>query len=212
MNENLFKYIEQHSEIEPLYLQQISRTTHVRLLNARMIAGTTLGRILKMLCQMINPKNVLEIGTFVGYSALCMAEGTKSDTIIHTIEIDDELEDIILENFLKAPFDTKNIFLHIGDALQVIDNLKDTIFDLVFIDGDKRQYLQYYQKILPLVRSGGFIFADNIFWNGKIFEKIKSNDFQTQAIVQFNDFIANDTRIEKNILPVRDGLTIIRKK
>ena len=184
----------------------------MRLLNARMISGAMQGRLLKMLCRMINPKNVLEIGTFVGYSTLCIAEGMNNDSTIHTIEIDDELEDIIVENFKKAPFDTKNIILHIGDALQVIDNLKDTVFDLVFIDGNKRQYLQYYNKIFTLVRQGGFILADNTFWNGKIFEKIKSNDFQTQAIVQFNDFIANDNRVEKIILPVRDGLTIISKK
>lgn len=207
---NANDYIEQHSECEPLYLQKISREAHVRLLNARMISGALQGRLLKMLCRMINPKNILEIGTFVGYSTLCMAEGACEATV-HTVEIDDELEDIILKNFGTAPFDTSNITLHIGDALQMIDSLINTVFDLVFIDGDKRQYLQYYEKVLPLVCAGGFIFADNTLWNGKVLEEIKSNDFQTQAIVKFNKVISNDKRIEKIILPVRDGLTIIRK-
>jgi predicted O-methyltransferase YrrM len=206
-------YIEQNSECEPLYLQKISRAAHVRLLNARMISGTLQGRLLKMFCQMIQPKNVLEIGAFVGYSTLCMAEGTDSEATIHTIEIDDELEDLIRENFNSAPFDTQNIVLHIGDALNIIkNNLKNITFDLVFIDGDKRQYLQYYDAVLPLVRTGGFILADNTLWNGKIFENIKSNDFQTLEIIKFNDLIANDMRIEKIMLPLRDGLTVIRKK
>ncbi|MCL1868183.1 MAG: O-methyltransferase [Paludibacter sp.] len=206
-------YLEQNSEREPLYLQKISRAAHVRLLNARMISGALQGRLLKMFCQMIQPQNILEIGTFVGYSTLCLAEGAGRGTAIHTIEIDDELEDLIRENFNSAPFDTQNIVLHIGDALNIIkNNLQNIAFDLVFIDGDKRQYLQYYQAVLPLVRTGGFILADNTLWNGKIFENIKSNDFQTQEIIKFNDFIANDIRIEKVILPVRDGLTVIRKK
>lgn len=204
-------YIEQHSESEPIYLQEINRRAHVRLLNARMLSGALQGRLLKMFCQMIQPKNVLEIGTFVGYSTLCMAEGSSNATI-HTVEIDDELEDLILQNFKSAPFDTKNIILHIGDVFNIIKNFKNFKFDLIFIDGDKRQYLQYYEAVLPLLSKGGFILADNTLWNGKIFENIKSNDLQTQEILKFNDFIANDKRIEKIILPLRDGITIIRKK
>jgi len=204
-------YIEQHSEQEPFYLQQIYRTAHVRLLNARMMSGALQGRLLKIFCQMIQPKNVLEIGTFIGYSTLCMAEGS-CDANIHTIEIDDELEDLIRKNFTYAPFDTKNIVLHIGDALNIINKLINIKFDLVFIDGDKRQYLQYYEAVLPLVGSGEFILVDNTLWNGKIFENVDINDFQTRAIINFNDFIAKDNRIEKIILPLRDGLTLIRKK
>jgi predicted O-methyltransferase YrrM len=153
----------------------------------------------------------LELGTFVGYSALCMAEALGENALLHTIEADDELEEMIRENFATVPHG-KRIVLHIGDALQVVENLKDTTFDLVFIDADKREYLQYYEVVLPLVRQGGFILADNTLWNEKIFENVQKNDLQTQEILQFNDFVANDTRVEKIILPLRDGLTIIRKK
>ncbi|MDR1652047.1 MAG: O-methyltransferase [Prevotellaceae bacterium] len=211
MSEQFFDYINEHSEGEPLYLQRIARRAHVRLLNGRMVSGALQGRLLKMLAELLQPKNVLEIGTFVGYSALCIAEGAPQNAVIDTIEIDDELEDIILENFSTVDFG-KKIVLHIGDALQIIETLDNKQFDLIFIDADKRDYLKYYQTVLPAVRSGGVILVDNTLWNGKVFEPPQSADSQTKAIIEFNDFLAADTRVEKIILPVRDGLTIIRKK
>ncbi|GHV45506.1 O-methyltransferase [Bacteroidia bacterium] len=210
MCEQLFDYIKEHSEREPLYLQQIARRAHVRLLHGRMVSGALQGRLLKMLAELLQPQNVLEIGTFVGYSALCLAEGAPQNAVIHTVEIDDELEDIIRENFSSVDFG-KKIVLHIDDALQTIKNLKNTRFDLVFIDGDKRDYMKYYKAVLPVVRSGGVILADNTLWNGKIFENVQHNDYQTKAILEFNDFLANDSRVEKIILPLRDGLTLIKK-
>ena len=160
---------------------------------------------------MIQPQRVLEIGTFVGYSALCMAEGLPTGGHVDTIEIDDELEEFIREQLAKSPFEER-ITLHIGDALQVIPQL-DTTFDLVFIDADKRLYRDYYELVLPRLKSGGFILADNTLWDGKVLiDKPESNDYQTIAIKAFNDFIATDNRIEKVILPLRDGLTLIMKK
>ena len=208
---DLETYISTHCDSEPPYLAEISRRAYVRLLNPRMTAGHVQGRLLKMFCEMIRPQKILELGAFVGYSTLCMAEGTAENAGIHTVECDDELEDILRENFASAPFG-KKIILHIGDALQVIETLKNTVFDLVFIDADKKEYIAYYQAVMPLVRKGGFIIADNTFWNGKIFEPLHQNDPRTAEILNFNDFIAKDQRIEKIILPLRDGLTIIRKK
>jgi predicted O-methyltransferase YrrM len=211
MTNDIQQYIEQHSEAEPEYLQAISRQTYVRLLNPRMVSGALQGRVLTMLCALLQPQCVLELGTFVGYSALCMAESLGENAVLHTIEADDELEDTIRENLATVAHGSK-IVLHIGDALQTIEKLKTTTFDLVFIDADKREYLQYYEAVLPLVRQGGVILADNTLWNGKIFEDVQKNDLQTQKILKFNEFIAKDQRIEKIILPLRDGLTIIRKK
>ncbi|MDR0830121.1 MAG: O-methyltransferase [Prevotellaceae bacterium] len=203
-------YIENHLAPEPEYLQKIARKTNVRLINPRMVSGHLQGRFLKMLTQMINPKNVLELGTFTGYSALCIAEGLSEDAHLHTIEIDDELEDFIRENFASSPFENK-ITLHIGNALDIIPTLSET-FDMVFIDADKRQYWEYFEAVLPKVRQGGFIIADNTLWNGKILQPIQHGDNQTCAIIEFNDLISKDNRIEQVILPLRDGLTIIRKK
>ena len=207
---NLDDYITAHSEPESDYLAQVNRRTHLHLINPRMMSGHLQGRVLAMLCRMIAPKRILELGTYSGYSALCMAEALPDDGILHTIEHDDELEDFILENLNGSPNGAK-IKLHIGDALEKIAEIDET-FDLVFIDADKRQYIAYYEAVLPKVRSGGFILADNTLWDGKIFETIDPNDKQTIEIMRFNDFIAKDTRIEKVIVPLRDGLTMIRKK
>ena len=207
---NLDDYITAHSEPESDYLAQVNRRTHLRLINPRMMSGHLQGRVLAMLCRMIAPKRILELGTYSGYSALCMAEALPPDGVLHTIEHDDELEDFILENLNGSP-DGAKIKLHIGDALEKIAEIDET-FDLVFIDADKRQYIAYYEAVLPKVRSGGFILADNTLWDGKIFETIDPNDKQTIEIMRFNDFIAKDTRIEKVIVPLRDGLTMIRKK
>lgn len=159
---------------------------------------------------MVAPRRILELGTFTGYSALCMAEALPEDGILHTIEINDELEDFIRQHFEMSEFAAK-LQLHIGDALKIIPTLDET-FDLVFIDADKRLYVEYFEAVLPKVRTGGFILADNTLWGGKIVEKFAANDWQTKGILRFNDFIANDNRIEKVILPLRDGLTLIMKK
>ena len=206
----LEEYILNHSEAEPEYLRRINRATHLRLINPRMLSGHLQGRFLSMICAMTQPKRVLELGTFSGYSALCMAESMPDDGILHTIEIDDELEDFILENISSVEHG-KKIHLHIGDALTEIEKLNE-MFDLVFIDADKRQYSAYYKAIFPKLRNGGVMIVDNTLWSGKVVEELTANDKQTQEILRFNDFVANDNRVEKIILPLRDGLTIIRKK
>ena len=207
---NIDEYITQHSDAEPAYLSNINRKTHLKIINPRMLSGHLQGRVLAMFCQMIQPERVLELGTFTGYSALCMAEALPDNGVLHTIECDDELEDFILENFAGSEHG-KKIRLHIGDALTVIGQLDET-FDLVFIDANKREYLAYYEAVLPKLSTGGFILADNTLWDGKVVQKVVPNDHQTIEIMKFNDFVAADTRIEKVMLPLRDGLTIIRKK
>jgi len=207
---NIDDYILLHSDMEPEYLAKVNRATHVKVINPRMCSGHLQGRVLSMLCHMIQPKCILELGTFTGYSALCMAEALPNDGILHTIECDDELEDFIRQNFDGSEHGHK-IKLHIGEALQVINSLEET-FDLVFIDADKREYMSYYEAVLPKLKVGGFIFADNTLWDGKVLEAVDANDKQTIEIIHFNDFVAKDKRVEKVILPLRDGLTLIRKK
>jgi predicted O-methyltransferase YrrM len=175
-----------------------------------MISGSFQGRVLAMFCKMIQPLRILELGTFTGYSALCMAETLPENGVLHTIECDDELEDFILQNFAGSEHGHK-IQLHIGDAQTEIQKLDET-FDLVFIDADKREYLAYYEAVLPKLKYGGFILADNTLWDGKVLKPAEQNDKQTIEIMRFNDFIANDIRVEKVLLPLRDGLTVIRKK
>ena len=207
---NLDEYISKHSDAEPEYLAKINRATHVKLINPRMCSGHLQGRVLSMFCHMIQPNRILELGTFTGYSALCMAEALPEGGVLHTIECDDELEDFILQNFAGSEYADK-IQLHIGDALTEIEKLNET-FDLVFIDADKREYLDYYEAVLSKLRRGGYIFADNTLWDGKVLKAVEPNDKQTIEIMHFNDFVATDPRVEKVILPLRDGLTLIRKK
>ncbi len=207
---NIEEYIAAHSDVEPEYLKTINRKTHVQLLNPRMLSGHFQGRVLYMFCKMINPVKILELGTFTGYSALCMAEALPEHGKLITIESDDELEDIITEN-LKLSKQGSKIQLLIGEALQIIPQLEND-FDLAFIDADKREYSAYFELILPKLKSGGFILADNTLWDGKVLKPHESNDFQTIEIKKFNDMIAADQRVEKVMLPLRDGLTIIRKK
>ncbi len=204
------EYVLAHSDNEPEYLSKINRATHLRMINPRMLSGHLQGRFLSMFCKMIQPKTILELGTFTGYSALCMAEALPHNGLLHTIECDDELEDFILENFKSAEHG-KKIKLHIGNALDIIDTLNDT-FDLVFIDADKREYTAYFEAVLPKVRKEGFILADNTLWDGKVLKTPEPNDHQTIEIQKFNSFVATDIRVEKIMLPLRDGLTIIRKK
>ena len=207
---NIEDYILQHTDPEPEYLTRLNRETWIRMLNPIMCSGHLQGRVLSMLCKMIQPVHALELGTFTGYSALCIAESLPENGELDTIESDDELEEFILRNFEKTPFEDK-INLLIGNALEIIPTL-DKTYDLVFIDADKREYEAYYEAVLPKIRQGGFILADNTLWSGKVVEKVHHNDQQTLGILRFNELIATDNRVEKVILPLRDGLTLIRKK
>ncbi|MGN0213416.1 MAG: O-methyltransferase [Muribaculaceae bacterium] len=211
MEEELQDYILQHIDEEPAELARLDRETHLYHLRPRMCSGHLQGRLLKMFVRMINPHRVLELGTFTGYSALCLAEGLMADDAeVHTVEIDDELEDFIRQHFSRSPLG-KRITLHIGDANEVIPGIEG-IFDLVFVDANKRHYIDYYRMVLPRVRPGGFIIADNTLWDGKVVDWGKKLDDQTRGILEFNDFVAADNSVEKVILPLRDGLTIIYKK
>lgn len=209
MKAELEEYIEKHISPEPENLQNIDRLTNLYELNGRMCSGHIQGRLLKMLTLMISPRTVLELGTFTGYSALCIAEALKEDGIIHTIEVDDELEDVILQNFRESPHGHK-IVLHIGDALKEMDKFENDFFDLAFIDADKREYPGYFEKVLKLVRPGGYIIADNTLWDGHVTENTPHSS-QTQGILKFNDEVVSTPGVEVAIIPIRDGLTIIRK-
>ena len=207
---NVEDYILMHGDAEPDYLSAINRKTHQKILNPRMLSGHLQGRVLAMFSKMIRPDVILEIGTFTGYSALCLAEGLSAKGKLHTIECDDELEDFIRKNFKESPYN-EQIELHIGDAKNIIYDLHDT-FDLIFIDADKREYQTYYDAVFPKLRPSGFMLIDNTLWNDKVLDEDGRRDKQTAAILAFNENIARDTRIEKLILPLRDGLTLIRKK
>ena len=212
------EYIEQHSSPESPVLQQITRSTHLEVINPRMLSGHVQGRVLSMISQMIQPKRILELGTFTGYSALCLAEGLTEDGKLITVEHNDELEDSIRRNLALSPLGEK-IELVIGDAKEAMRRLGDKargerreVFDLVFIDADKKEYCDYLDLVLPLMREGGWILADNTLWDGHIIESAYDKDKQTVALRAFNDKVAQDERLEKVILPLRDGLTIIRVK
>lgn len=204
------EYILDHIDPEPEHLQKLDRDTHVNVLRPRMLSGHLQGRILKMFCQMIKAQKVLEIGTFTGYSAQCLAEGLPKEGVLHTIEVNDELEEFILNHLNESPQKDK-IILHIGDALKIIDQLEET-FDLVFIDANKRHYIEYFEAVLPMLSDNGYIIADNTLWDGKVTEDVKSKDAQTIGILKFNDYIREREDVEKVIFPLRDGLTVIRKK
>lgn len=210
IDEKLDNYILQHIDAEPEILQELYRDARTNLLHHKMMSGHLQGRLLKMYAKMIQAKYILEIGTFTGYATLCLAEGATKDSEIHTIEIFDELETFIRKYFSKSSF-TDNIHLHIGDASKIVPQL-DCVFDLVYIDANKRDYCGYYDLVFDKVRSGGIIIADNTLWYGKVVQEVKESDKQTAEIKKFNDRIRDDNRVEKIILPIRDGLTIILKK
>lgn len=214
MNENdraeaLSDYIERHIEAEPPHLKHLYHRANLSLAYGRMVSGHHQGRLLKMLVQLIDAHRVLELGTFAGYSALCLAEGLPNDGEVHTIEIFDELEDFIRREAMSLPGGEK-IRLHIGDALEIMDTLTPP-FDLIFIDADKRLYTEYYRKALPLLRPGGLLVADNILWDGHVVDPEYDNDAQTKGVRGFNDAVASDPSVSPIILPLRDGLSIIRK-
>lgn len=210
MTDSIEEYILQHIDEEGDLLKNLNRDAHVNLLRPRMLSGHLQGRLLKMFCRLVQPKRILEIGTYTGYATLCLAEGAPDDAEIHTLEVNDELEDFIMKHLHKSKLEDK-IHLHIGDALEIIPTLNET-FDLVFIDANKRHYCQYYDLIFDKVRPGGLILADNTLWDGKVLETPHHTDKQTIGIQEFNNMIAKDNRIEKVILPMRDGLTLIWKK
>ena len=211
MQEELEEYILSHIDAEGKVLSDLNRATHLYHLRPRMCSGHLQGRMLKMFVRMIRPQRILELGTFTGYSALCLAEGLADDSCeVHTIEIDDELEDFIKSHFALSPL-ANRITLHIGDAREVLATINGD-FDLVFIDANKREYCEYYNLVFDRVRPGGFIIADNTMWDGKVAEWGKKLDAQTAGILQFNDMVAAYERVEKVIVPIRDGLTIIHKK
>ena len=209
-HEAIETYILQHMDEESDYLKSLYRQAHLKLINPRMTSGHLQGRLLKMLVQLARPRRVLEIGTFAGYSALCMAEGLGDGAVLHTYEIDDELEDFTRPWIEGSPHGDKVCF-HIGNALEEVPQLGE-VFDFVFMDGDKRQYMEYYEMILQHTSPGALILADNTLWDGHVVEKAYLSDRQTAAINEFNAFVAADKRVEKLILPLRDGLTMIRKK
>ena len=203
-------YILSHIEPEPEYLYRLWRATNIYMLHGRMASGHLQGRLLKMLVQMIRPKNILEVGTFSGYSALCMAEGLEEGGKVYTFEINDEQEDFTRPWIEQSPVADKIEFI-IGDAISEAPKL-GVKFDMAFVDGDKRTYVETYEMVLQLLNPGGFILADNTLWDGHVTDPAYDRDHQTQGIRRFNDYIAQDTRVEQVILPLRDGLTLIRKK
>lgn len=211
MDSPLDQYIRSHISSEPPQLRALYRDTNLTTAYPHMCSGHLQGRILTMLTRMIAPRRILELGTFTGYSALCFAEGMPEDAELYTVEIDDEMEDRLLEEFSHSEAGER-IHLVTGDAMEVVPALEVKEWDLVFIDANKRMYPDYYRMVFPLVRPGGYIFADNTLWGGKVAEEGVKLDAQTRGILEFNDMVAADERVETVILPLRDGLTVIRKK
>jgi predicted O-methyltransferase YrrM len=207
---NIEEYILNHSDEEDPILEELNRETNLKILRPRMLSGHLQGKVLEMISKMIQPEKILELGTYTGYSAICLAKGLQESGVLHSIEINDELEDIILKYIKKANLGEK-IKLHFGDARNIIPEINEQ-FDLVFIDADKREYIEYYNIVFDYVKPGGFILADNVLWSGKVLNMETPDDEYTQGIFAFNELIKNDSRIEKVILPLRDGLTLIRKK
>ena len=209
LSDELTNYLERYCEPEDDLLKHINRETHIKVLMPRMLSGHFQGRLLSMLSKLIRPARILEIGTYTGYATLCLAEGLTNDGSIHTIDINTELEDMVRTNFKNSPFNSK-IQYHLGNALDIIPGLNETL-DLVFIDADKKNNGAYDQLVFDKVRPGGLIIVDNVLWSGKVL-LAEAPDKDTLEINKFNLMINNDSRVEKLILPVRDGLLLIRKK
>lgn len=204
-------YILDHIDEEGSLLTTISRDAHVKLLHPRMVSGHLQGRLLKMYCRMMRPKRVLEIGTYTGYATICLAEGLDDDSLVYTVEINDELQPFTIPYIEKSPYKDK-IRMFWGDVEDLFPTFNET-FDMVYIDANKRDYCKYYDLIFPYLKSGALILADNTLWSGKVVEEHHAlSDRQTQGILEFNDRIKNDNRVEKVIVPIRDGLTMIWKK
>lgn len=208
LDNDLELYITKHTTPLDSTLEELTRVTYLTTYNPRMISGHAQGKFLEFICHMVKPERILEIGAFTGYSTICMAKAIGKNSVIDTIEVNDELQDTISEFIRKAGVNNK-VNLHFGDARQIIPTLQFR-YDLVFIDGDKREYPQYYDLIFPLVKDEGYILADNVLWNGKVLDK-NATDVHTLAILEFNDLVQNDKRVENVLLPIRDGLMFIRK-
>lgn len=208
ISEELENYIAKHSANEPELLQKLNKETHQKILQPRMLSGHFQGRVLSMLSKISNPKNILEIGTYTGYATLCLAEGLQQNGTIDTIDINEELEDIQNKYFSSSAY-SEQIVQHIGNALEIIPTLHKK-FDLVFIDADKENYINYWNLIVPMMNKGGIILSDNVLWSGKVLGNVKQNDKSTQILVAYNRLVNEDARVETVLLPIRDGLTVSR--
>ena len=208
ISQELEDYIEQHNEKEPALLAALNKETYQKILLPRMLSGHFQGRVLSMLSKLIRPINILEIGTYTGYSALCLCEGMKENGTLHTIDIKEELVDFQRKHFDKSPWG-KQIFQYLGEAVDIIPSLESK-FDLVFIDADKENYLNYFELILPKMNKGGIILSDNVLWSGKVLEPVHPNDLSTKVLMKYNELLATDSRVETVLLPIRDGLTVSR--
>ncbi|MGA9637935.1 O-methyltransferase [Flavobacterium sp.] len=208
ISQDLEDYIEQHSEREPALLAALNKETYQKILLPRMLSGHFQGRVLSMLAKLIRPVNILEIGTYTGYSALCLCEGMQENGILHTIDIKEELVDFQRKHFDKSPWSTQ-IVQHLGEATDVIPTLAIK-FDLVFIDADKENYINYFEMIVPKMNKGGIILSDNVLWSGKVLDEIHPNDLSTKTLVEYNNLLRDDPRVETVLLPIRDGLTVSR--
>ena len=208
ISQELEDYIEQHSEKEPLLLAALNKETYQKILLPRMLSGHFQGRVLSMLAKLIRPIHILEIGTYTGYSALCLCEGMQENGTLHTIDIKEELVDFQRKHFDKSPWGAQ-IFQYLGEAVDIIPTL-DLKFDLVFIDADKENYLNYFELIVPKMNKGGIILSDNVLWSGKVLEPLNPKDLSTKVLLEYNQLLANDSRVETVLLPIRDGLTVSR--
>lgn len=205
----LEKYVEDHTTKEYEVLQKLNRETHAKVLMPQMISGHVQGRFLSMMSKMIQPKQVLEIGTFTGYSTICLSEGLKEGGMIHTIDINEELTQMV-KKYVKEAGAEKKVKTYTGNALDIIPTIKET-FDLVFIDADKSNYCNYYTMVFDKVRTGGYILADNVLWSGKVVEPVKKSDEETRGIIEYSNMVIQDKRAESVLVPIRDGVLISRK-
>ena len=210
LSEELENYAAQHTEDEPLLLQELNKRTHLNVLQPRMISGHFQGRFLSLLSKMVQPRTILEIGTYTGYATLCLAEGLHPDGVLHTIDIKEELTDLQREFFDRSGYGSQ-IVQHLGKAADIIPSL-NTTFDLVFIDADKQNYAHYFDLVIEKMNRGGIILSDNVLWSGKVVEEVKHNDKHTQALKAYNQKIKDDPRVETVLLPIRDGITLSRVK
>lgn len=208
ISQELEDYIEQHSEKEPQLLAALNKETYQKILLPRMLSGHFQGRVLSMLAKLIRPVNILEIGTYTGYSALCLCEGMQENGQLHTIDIKEELIDFQRKHFDKSPWG-KQITQHLGEAVNIIPTL-ETKFDLVFIDADKENYINYFELIVPKMTKGGIILSDNVLWSGKVLEPLSPKDTSTKILLEYNKLLKEDPRVETVLLPIRDGLTVSR--
>ena len=208
ISQDLEDYIANHSQKEPELLKALDKETYQKILLPRMLSGHFQGRVLSMLSKLVNPLNILEIGTYTGYSALCLCEGMKEHGVLHTIDIKEELVDFQRKYFDKSPWGNQ-IKQHLGEAIAIIPTL-DLKFDLVFIDADKENYIHYFELIVPKMNQGGIILSDNVLWSGKVLEPLQKNDLSTKILLEYNQMLIDDPRVETVLLPIRDGLTVSR--